>query len=581
MNSDIPFILIGAIILISIIFMVFTYGIRFNKAARKQKKYEQVFLNHPDAIFEVNPVGRIVASNVVAQQLLKQITNGSMVRVQDLFEKNEYLKMKQKLLQDHTVQFQRQLFCKNGKPIDLDITGIPSIVNGRLHDMIFIAKDQTEQNKAQEIILQIAYHDVLTGLPNRQSFENLLKKAIEHAKTNNGQLALLSIDLNNFKMINDSLGHSNGDIVLREVGDRLNRKLDGQLLARMGGDEFFVLIEGQHIDDVYSLSQSLLDEIQMPLFVLGKELMLNCSIGVVQYPEGGATPNLLMKAADVAMYHAKKEKKNISIYESTMNDSSHLLELEKYLRKALLFEEFELYYQPQVDVKNGRLLGVEALIRWNHPVLGVVSPGEFIPLAEDTGLIIPIEKWVLRQACIQLKTWLESGNEPFRVAINISAQHFKEQLVEHVSEVLLETNIPPSLLELEITETMVMQNPTETIEKLKQLKKLGVLLAVDDFGMGYSSLKYIADFSIDRIKIDRFFIMDLLESDKKKAIVRTIIGLAQNIQVEVISEGVELQEQVSLLNDLGCYQAQGYLYSKPFPAHEVPLRYEQLLKHAN
>ncbi|WP_246941855.1 EAL domain-containing protein [Bacillus pinisoli] len=581
MNTEYLLHFIIILIIISMFVILFQNRSRLKKAMEHRRKFEVLFTNHPDAIFELDRNGQIVASNDLAVQLLDEVSEESTVTVRDFLNKEEYFELKEKLLEGNTVQFSKRLSLKDGRDLDIEVTGIPTVINQKLQDIIFIVKDMTEQSKAHELIHQMAYHDVLTGLPNRQSFENYLSKAIKRAKEQKKKLALLSIDLNHFKMINDSLGHSNGDMVIRELGNRLKKKAKGHLLARMGGDEFFLLIEDQSLEYVNIFAQELLEEVQSPLFLLDKELMLDCSIGIVDYPDGGTSSNLLMKAADIAMYHAKKEKKNISVYESTMNDSSHLLELEKYLRKALLFQEFELYYQPQVDVRQGRILGVEALIRWNHPMLGIVSPASFIPLAEEIGLIISIEKWVIRQACLQLRDWLDAGNEPFRVAINISAQHFQDHLVEHVSEIIKETKIPPSLIEIEITETMVMQNPVETMNKLSQLKEIGVQLAVDDFGMGYSSLKYIADFSIDRIKIDRFFIMDLLESDKKRAIVRTIIGLAQNIQVDVISEGVELKEQVLLLSELGCHQAQGYLYSKPFPAQEVPLRFDQLLKEAN
>nr|WP_217705364.1 bifunctional diguanylate cyclase/phosphodiesterase [Peristeroidobacter soli] len=412
----------------------------------------------------------------------------------------------------------------------------------------------------------LATHDSLTELPNRLLLDDRLSQAITYAERREGRIAVLVLDLDRFKTINDSLGHHGGDELLKEVANRLRDTLrKSDTLARTGGDEFVLIadeINGQA--DVEILAQRLLACFVKPFHILSVDIHTAPSIGISMYPSDGARPEELVVAADAAMYHSKKVGGNTySFFTPSMNAfAQQRLELENGLRRALGNGELELHYQPKVDVTTGRISSTEALIRWRHPERGLVAPGEFIPLAEETGLILQIGEWVLREACRQARQWQVNGMAPVRVAINMSAQQFRQKnLVSIVKSALEGANLEPTYLEIELTESAVMHNAGESAAILEQLSRIGVHISIDDFGTGYSSLNYLRRFPLDKLKIDRSFIKDVVANSEDAAIVHAIISLAHSLKLKVIAEGVETEQQLEFLRSLGCDQYQGFFCS--------------------
>ena len=416
-----------------------------------------------------------------------------------------------------------------------------------------------------------AAHDTLTGLPNRALLHDRLTQAVAYASRYCYSLWVLFIDLDRFKLVNDSLGHKAGDTVLKTIAARLQHSVrETDTVARLGGDEF-VLVLPERADECLSTAvvQRIMDAVSEPLEVEGHEFVLGCSIGVAAYPADGESPDALVKHADIAMYRAKETgRNNFQFYTAAMNE--RLLErvrIESDLRNALDRNEFILHYQPQIDLRTGRTVGMEALIRWQHPVMGMVPPLRFISLAEETGLIVPIGQWVLRTACAQAAAWRDEGLAELRVAVNISARQFAQQdLAKSIASVLAETGLPPQLLELELTESLVMTDVERAIVTLRDLKELGVQLSLDDFGTGHSSLSYLKRLPIDALKIDQSFVRDVATVPDDAAIVASIISLAHNLKRQVIAEGVETQEQILYLKRHGCDEMQGFFFSKPVPA---------------
>ncbi|MGX2962017.1 EAL domain-containing protein (plasmid) [Peribacillus sp. JNUCC 23] len=458
--------------------------------------------------------------------------------------------------------------AKDGSNYWVKTTIIPFVDNkGIPYQYISIRQDITEQMKMEEQILYNSYHDELTGLRNRRYLKDNLNQWINENKNN--QMALLFLDLNRFKFINDTLGHSVGDQVLREVSNRIFTYLHEKAeLYRFGGDEFIIALKNCTINDVNELANEI-NHLLSPSFHINDEsLYLSASVGISLFPSDGVDIETLVKKADSAMYVAKKKGMNsIQFYSSKMyEDMNKTMNLERALRQAVEEKDFILHYQPQIDLSSNKIIGVEALIRWKHPVTGNISPSEFIPLAEETGLITPITKWVLETACKQNKKWQENGTLPIRIGVNISPYLFREDLIEMVKRILNETQLQPCYLELEITESL-MQDPTFTIPILKELKSLGVRLSIDDFGTGYSSLAYLRHFPIDSLKIDRSFINDI-QTDNG-VMVKAIIDMASHLSVSVIAEGIENQEQLYFLSKLNCSEGQGYYFSRPLPSSEI------------
>ncbi|MEW6613729.1 MAG: EAL domain-containing protein, partial [Pseudomonadota bacterium] len=389
------------------------------------------------------------------------------------------------------------------------------------------------------------------------------------------------LDLDRFKVINEALGHQTGDRLLKAATKRLAACITADdVVARLGGDEF-ALIQTQvaHVDDATTLAQQLIDAFSRPFLLDGQEIHTSISIGITIYPFDDSDPDHLLKNADMAMYRAKREgRSQYHFYTADMNTQTQTrMTLEKDLRRALTRREFLLNYQPQVDLRSGRIMGMEALLRWQKPGRGMVSPAEFIPVAEDSGLILPIGEWVLREACAQNKIWQDAGLPPLRVTINISARQFGPNggsVVDTVDQVLRETGLAPAYLELELTESLIMANPEHAAVVLHQLKEMGVGLAIDDFGTGYSSLSYLKRFPIDKLKIDRSFVRDITVDPSDAAIVNAVISLGHSLNLKVIAEGVETADQLAYLQQQACDGIQGYYFSRPLPA----ISFTQLLR---
>ncbi|MRW92867.1 EAL domain-containing protein [Duganella sp. FT80W] len=436
----------------------------------------------------------------------------------------------------------------------------------------------TERKLAEQRIQHIAHHDVLTGLPNRMLLQDRLSQAVALANRSGNSLWVMLIDLDRFKFVNDSMGHKAGDQLLKTVAHRLQESVrDSDTVARLSGDEFVAVLT-EYPDQALSpdVAQRIMQAVTQPVMLEGKEFFVTCSIGVAVYGSDGSSAQRLIEHADIAMYRAKKlGRNNTQFYEPTMNEEAReRLRIESALRNALERREFVLHYQPQVDLQSGRVVGMEALLRWQHPELGMVAPQRFIGLAEETGMIVEIGAWVLRTACAQARQWQDAGHGALRVAVNLSPRQFSEpQLVNAITEVLEHTGLPPACLDIELTEGLFMHDVTQAVELLHKLKSLGLALSIDDFGTGYSSFSYLRHFPIDVLKIDRSFISDINEDDEA-AIVVSIIALAHNLKLRVIAEGVETETQVNYLRRHGCDEIQGYYFSRPLPVEE----FEQLLR---
>jgi diguanylate cyclase (GGDEF)-like protein len=431
-----------------------------------------------------------------------------------------------------------------------------------------------EKTKADERIEYLASHDSLTHLPNREMFNGMLRRAIDGAARYQRQFALLFIDLDRFKVINDSLGHDAGDMLLVEIGGRLRRALrSSDVVARLGGDEFVVILEQTaERPEVERIAGELLSVLSQPLQLSGHECHTTASIGIAMYPSDGTDMQTLTKNADMAMYLAKEDGKNGFRFftKEFKTQSIERLKLESALRRALERDQFSLHYQPKIDMASGQITGVEALLRWNHPDLGTVSPGQFIPLAEETGLIVPIGRWVLEEACAQNMAWQRRGLRPVTMAVNLSPRQFADpNLLHDVDEALAASGMSPVLLQLEVTESMVMRNVSRAIKVLDAIQSRGIRLAIDDFGTGYSSMSLMKQFPIDTIKIDRSFVRDLPVDSEDQAIAQAIISMGKALGMTVIAEGVETVEQEAFLRSHACDEMQGFLFSKPLPAKQM------------
>ncbi|MFA5516451.1 MAG: EAL domain-containing protein [Desulfuromonadales bacterium] len=431
--------------------------------------------------------------------------------------------------------------------------------------------DITLRKESEEQIRHMAHHDALTGLPNRLHVQIVLERAIATARREREEVAVMFIDLDRFKIINDTLGHSAGDALLVEVGGRIRSLLrDSDVVARLGGDEFVVVITGEpNFSGAGHLAKRIIAALARPYEVDGHRLHNTASIGIAIFPQDGENVETLMKCADTAMYHAKNEgRSRFHFYTENMNLTAreHLV-MENSLHTALQRDEFVVHYQPQADLATGQLVGAEALIRWMHPERGLVSPVEFIPVAEESGLILPIGEWVLRRVCAQIREWREAGLPPIPVAVNLSARQFRQDnLAEHIGGILDEYGLQPAEIELEITESTAMEHADAAAAVLHTLHRAGFGIAIDDFGTGYSSLSYLKRFPVDKLKIDRSFIMDIPADSNDAAIAQAVIQMASGLGLKVIAEGVETEVQRNFLRERGCHFMQGFWYSKPLDA---------------
>lgn len=476
--------------------------------------------------------------------------------------------------------------------IDDELTDVSNEINGMLgaleRSQLFLSKSESalkksieklqdevlEHQKTQEQIKYIAYHDTLTGLPNRNLLNELLVHSITLAERNNKCMAVLFLDIDGFKMINDSKGHGMGDQILQEVAERLLKTLrESDVIARHGGDEFIVIIEElDNCSGVELIANKIVNCFQEPFHLENQDYFLTTSVGVAVYPADGQTPDMLIKNADIAMYKAKENGKNQYLFcTPVMKDvANETMELSTNLYRAIEKNELELYYQPQLSCHNNQIMGVEALIRWRHPVMGLISPAKFIPIAEKTGLILPIGEWVLRTACQQNKKWQEQGLPKIRMGVNLSLRQFhNNDLLNLVESVLKETKLAPQYLELEITETIAMKEKSYIINTLNAFRQIGVSIAIDDFGTEYSSLSYLKHLPVDRLKVAMQFIRGIGIDHKDEALAKGIIVLAKSIGMNVIAEGVETKEQLEFLKNHNCDEIQGYYFFKPLIEAEM------------
>jgi diguanylate cyclase (GGDEF)-like protein/PAS domain S-box-containing protein len=461
---------------------------------------------------------------------------------------------------------------KNGELVPLwqSISAVHDC-DGQVIRYIGVFYDLSEQKRTEEHIHHLAYYDSLTDLPNRQLFIDRCELALEKVRRNHQSLAVLFLDLDRFKHVNDSLGHPVGDELLRAVAQRLKNTLrHGDTVARLGGDEFIVLLEdtGSHAV-VENVARKILAGLDQPFMTQDHKLEIGTSIGISCYPEDGEDATALIKHADLALYQAKGQGRgNFQFYDVRLTErAKERLFLESELRDALKREELLVYYQPQFSLADDKLIGAEALLRWHHREHGIIPPDKFISIAEDCGLIVAIGEWVLRSACRQAKAWLDAGFDFQRVAVNLSGvQIERSDMLTTVRQVLADTGLAPKHLELEITETYIMQQAQRNIRIMEDLRALGVALAIDDFGTGQSSLGYLKRLPVDKLKIDRSFVMDIPHDSNDMAITRAIIALGHNLHLTVLAEGIETAEQSAFLKELGCDEAQGYYYSRPMDA---------------
>lgn len=543
-----------------------------------EQRFKSMFDNHPDGAFIRDLDGRLLSINTAQEALLgytleelQDLPFGHYIVPEDRERVSAHFKM---AAQGEAQKFSTRKVRKNGKVIDVDLVYFPVVVDSEIVGLHGIARDVTQVNRNERHIKYLATHDALTGLCNRTMLDDRLHHALEQAKRSDGRVGILFLDLNRFKQINDSLGHEKGDHLLKTVAARLQESVRGaDTVARLGGDEFVIVLEElASSEDMTAIAEAILGTVEKPILLDEHEVSVSASIGGSLFPRDAWDANSLLKFADMAMYRAKEFGAGaFYFYNKRMNQ--HVLErllTENALRLALQKNEFEVYYQPRVNVTSGCVVGLEALVRWHHPEKGLTLPSEFIPLAEEVGLIDQIGKWVLRTVCIQSKLWQEQGLSTPRVAVNISAYQLSApSLRDRIRKILADTQVEPSCLELEITETSLMRNLDLSCELLGDLRQQGIMIAMDDFGTGYSSLAHIKRLPVDTLKIDKSFIAGVAEDESDAAIVSATIALAHHLGLKVIAEGVTSLEQVSFLKQRKCFEMQGYLFGHPAPAIET------------
>jgi diguanylate cyclase (GGDEF)-like protein len=539
----------------------------------------------PDTLFVIRRNGDIVNFLAGNEAATLPEPRGDQLNIRQYFPDDiaqSWLESISKVMSDHTVQQFEFSLEQNDQKFHYELQMVPY-----LNDLtLAIVREITDRKRTEEKIQQLAYYDTLTGLPNRQLFLQHLATAIEHAKQKNTKIAALYIDLDNFKRINDTLGHTFGDAVLKTIAERLDHCIrsddcvtraeadqPGMHLARLGGDEFVaILLEIENVEDAVAVAERIRNQLARPVEHLGQEFVVTTSIGVSIYPNDGDDMDTLLKNADVAMYQAKNAGRNsVRFYSGTMSlRSLERLELENELRYAIQRNQLDLHYQPKINLETDELVGVEALLRWQHPERGNIPPSDFIPLAEECGLISSLGEWVLHKACQQVKQWQDRYLRNITMAVNVSSQQFyTSNMADIVLKELFDTGLSPSSLQLELTETILMNDVNDTISTLTKLQKAGTSLAMDDFGTGYSSLSYLNRLPIDTLKIDRSFVMGLESIQENAAICSAIIAMGHALGMVVVAEGVETEFQKKYLKEQNCDQIQGYLISKPLPAEAL------------
>ena len=544
-----------------------------------------VFENSNEGVVITDPQAKVVAVNQAFSKISGYSEEEAVGQTPKLWKSDRheepfYQAMWSSL--EHTGQWQGEIWNrrKNGTthPVWMSISSINDD-EGKLLNYISVFSDISSLKESQEHIQYLAHHDPLTDLPNRLLCNARLDQSIHYASRNQTKLAILFLDLDNFKQINDSLGHPTGDKVLQQVAKRLLTLVrQADTVARIAGDEFLVILQDiRSVDNCAQIADKIIRAFDEPLLVGEQPLHITISMGISMLPDDGEDSTTLVKNADAAMFRSKdKGKNNYSFYTAELTESAtERLELENELRVAVKENQFEVYYQPQYDLASGQLSGAEALVRWIHPDKGIISPLKFIPIAESTGMIIDIGRWVLNEACRQASIWQNSGYHFPRIGVNVAGQQVQRaNLLDESRQALAASGLAAQSLELEVTETFIMQQASEAINTLKELKELGLSLAIDDFGTGYSSLSYLKLLPIDKVKIDRSFVRDIPQDSNDEAIARAILAMAKSLQLKVIAEGVESEEQLNFLHQEECDEVQGFYYSPPLPAAD----FEELLK---
>ncbi|PDY37453.1 GGDEF domain-containing protein [Bacillus thuringiensis] len=543
-----------------------------NDLVKNQERFKSLYEYHPDPILTIDSNGIVLNINQAGSMLLGKESTAligkecfSIFLDEDKSELEAAIK-KGKRCSSSSLQ----LRVKNNNEKDMlfwYVTIVPIMIEGQIFGSYVMVKDITRMKQQQEEINYLAFHDTVTEIGNRIFFQQELDRSIKRAKKTQDKFGLLYIDLNRFKTINDTLGHSIGDRVLKEVAKRFRTYLSPPIpLARIGGDEFAIIVHNQTEQQLLDLCKTLFRITEEPFVVNQHSFYLSLSIGIAVYPFGGINTTTLLQHADIAMYSAKEKGNNaVCMYDETLSQKvTRRLRLEQDLPNAIENNELFLLYQPQIDSKAGKVIGAEALIRWQHPELGLISPFEFIPIAEETAQIISIGKWTLQKACRQLKEWHSMGFSNLKIGINLSAIEFEQKdFVQTMISTIEEIGVPANSIDLELTERIAMVDEKETLSKLKVLKSYGVHLSIDDFGTGYSSLAYLPLYPIDTLKIPREFVNRIGTSTDGDEIIQTIISLAHTLNMKVIAEGVETKEQLTVLQRNACYLIQGYYYSKP------------------
>jgi len=553
---------------------------------RARQQMETLFQSSPLAIYAINMDHKLTSWNLAAERMFGWEASeiiGLPVPTIPPEEWDQAEALRYRALsgeQIAAVEVVRQR--RDGSRIDVSLTFAPlRDTSGNFYGYQTVVEDITERKAAEQRIEFLAYHDALTGLPNRRLMQDRFHQAAAHADRSSTCMALLYLDLDNFKTINDSLGHAAGDTLLIEMAARLSTCVrESDTMCRQGGDEFLILLgDLPDSDAVLTVLPTLQQRLQEAFHAHGNELSSSASIGVALFPKDGTDFETLLQKADMAMYRAKVAGRNtFRFFDDAMNgEAAERLTMLNGLRRALERHEFVLHYQPQIDLVTGTIFGAEALVRWNHPELGLVPPGRFIPVAEESGLIVEIGTWVIDEACRQAMAWQRAGLGPLSIAVNLSAVQFQRSDVTRVvSDALQTSGLPPELLELELTESMLMQHVDGVLPTLHSLKQLGVTLSIDDFGTGYSSLSYLKRFDIDKLKIDQSFVRDLATDPDDAAIVRAVIQMAHSLGLQTVAEGVETAAALQILKEFACDEAQGYYLARPMPADEFALHVAQL-----
>jgi diguanylate cyclase (GGDEF)-like protein/PAS domain S-box-containing protein len=540
--------------------------------------FHSLFEHNPNGICVFSIEGRLTRTNSMAGSFLGYLENDlygkSFVSFIERSRAVDAQRQFELSLSGHTQSFDTVLLHKEGFRLDVNVTAVPIQSDRTVTGVIAILQDISERKRGEERIRHMAYYDDKTGLPNRRMFKERLDAALARRVAEDGDVAVVYLDVDRFKLVNDSFGHDYGDMLLLQVAERFTRCVtDRDFLARTEGDEFAFFFTGlREAGGIATTADAINAVLEQPFSLGGNQLHLSASMGIKVYSaQEESDAELLMKHADIALSRAKeKGKSNYQIFNADMMlISVKKLTLESDMRKAITNGEFLVYFQPQIEIKSGEIVGFEALIRWKHPERGLVSPNDFIPVAEETGLIVPIGEWVLEEACRQNKAWQDAGLPKVPVSVNLSTRQFLQyNLRDHIECILERTGLDPRYLELEITESMTM-DVDYAIVCLYELKKLGVSISIDDFGTGYSSLYYLKKFPVDKLKIDQSFVRDIMVDPNDAAIVSTIIAMTRHLNLKVIAEGVETKEQLHFLHQHDCHQVQGYLFSPPVPVSDI------------